>query len=176
MVAGLALVQPRVQDAILGQIRQFAVIHVGFVTSPGANYRLLAPDFYTRKRDPGTLTRREAIAYGAAALREFVLMPRPWAATSLNDIAMIPQQLIWYALVIFAVPGAVAGLRRDALVTGLLAATTLMGVAAVAPSSGNIGTLIRHRDMIVPFLVWLGALGAAATVRSCLSLVRREGK
>lgn len=29
-----------------------------------------------------------------------------------------------------------------------------------ALNSGNIGTMVRHHDTIVPFVVWLSALGA----------------
>jgi hypothetical protein len=89
---------------------------------------------------------------------------------------MVPQQLIWYALLIFSVPGFVAGLRRDALLTGLLFGTALVGAAAIALASGNVGTLIRHRDMIVPFVVWIGALGAIVTMNRCATLVWKEGK
>ena len=30
----------------------------------------------------------------------------------------------------------------------------------VALTGGNIGTLIRHRGLVVPYLVWLAAFGA----------------
>ncbi len=176
IVGAFAIRQHTVQDAFLTQIRRGAVNHVGFVMTPGSNYKLLGFEFYNRHRDPNSLTRAEAIRYAAAAARDFVLIPKPWAPSSRNDVAMAPQQLIWYALVVFSVPGLVAGLRRDALVTGLLAATALVGAAAIAPSSGNVGTLIRHRDMIVPFLGWIGVLGVTATVRGCAALVRKEGE
>ena len=32
-------------------------------------------------------------------------------------------------------------------------------------NSGNIGTLIRHRDIVLPFLAWLSAAGAARIAR-----------
>ncbi|MCH2278920.1 MAG: hypothetical protein MK358_08620, partial [Vicinamibacterales bacterium] len=30
----------------------------------------------------------------------------------------------------------------------------------ISLSNGNIGTLVRHRDTVVPFVVWLSGLGA----------------
>jgi len=46
----------------------------------------------------------------------------------------------------------------------------------IALSSGNVGTLIRHRDMIVPFVIWLGALGAVVTVCRWAGPVSKEGQ
>ena len=176
IAAAIALRQHTVQETILDQIRRGAGAHVGFVMTPGSNYRLLGFEFYNRSRYPDSLSRGETIRYAGAAVRDFVLVPKPWAPNTRNDIAMVPQQLIWYAIVIFSVPGLVAGLRRDALVTGLLFATALVGAAAIAPASGNVGTLIRHRDMIVPFLVWIGVLGAIVTAGWCANLTRKEGE
>jgi len=51
-------------------------------------------------------------------------------------------------------------------VTLILAATAIVGGVVIAISNGNIGTLVRFRDTLVPFVVWLSALGAVASVRS----------
>jgi len=60
-------------------------------------------------------------------------------------------------------------------------------VVAAVPiglSNGNVGTLVRHRDTVVPFIVWLSGLGAVSLTgwlasRRRLSLgevsVEREG-
>ena len=176
IAAALGLAQNRVQQMITTQVRRGVVSHIGFVMTGGSNYRLLEFDFYNLKRHPYSLTRTESINYLAGAFRDFVLIPKPWAPNTRNDIAMVPQQLVWYALVIFSVPGLIAGLRRDALLTGLLAGTVLVGTAAIAPASGNVGTLIRHRDMIVPFLAYLGTLGVIVTINACATLVRKEGQ
>jgi len=176
IAAAIALTRPAVQETIFHEIRKGAETHVGYVMTPGSNYRLLGFEFYNRSRRGYSLTRAEVIRYTGAAVRDFVLVPKPWAPNTRNDIAMVPQQLLWYAIVIFSVPGLIAGLRRDALLTGLLFATALVGAAAIAPASGNVGTLIRHRDIIVPFLVWIGALGAIATAGWCANPVRKEGE
>jgi len=34
----------------------------------------------------------------------------------------------------------------------------------VAVTSGNVGTLIRHRGLAVPYLLWLSVLGACQLV------------
>jgi hypothetical protein len=64
-------------------------------------------------------------------------------------------------VLLLAAVGTVAGFRRHALMTALLLGVSIAGVMVIAPNSGNIGTLVRHRDMIVPFVVCLAAMGAA---------------
>jgi hypothetical protein len=63
-------------------------------------------------------------------------------------------------MVLFAVVGVIAGLRRDPLLTCILVGLIAAGLAVIAMNSGNVGTMVRHRDTIVPFVVWLSALGA----------------
>ena len=82
-------------------------------------------------------------------------------------LLFLPQQLIWYVLVAMACVGLVAGLRRDPLLSCLLAGLSVTVAAAVALHNGNIGTMVRFRDWIVPLVVWLSALGAT-TVASRL--------
>jgi hypothetical protein len=42
-----------------------------------------------------------------------------------------------------------------------LVAFALAAALPVALTSGNVGTLVRHRGLAVPFVAWLGAAGAA---------------
>jgi hypothetical protein len=52
-------------------------------------------------------------------------------------------------------------MRRDRLVTCLFAAYAIVALFAVGVSSGNMGTLVRHRAFALPYL---GALSAYGTV------------
>jgi hypothetical protein len=70
---------------------------------------------------------------------------------------MLPEQCAWYALVVFAVVGVRAAARRDPLLTSMLVACVVAGMIIITPNSGNVGTLVRHRDMVVPAIVWLAA-------------------
>jgi hypothetical protein len=58
--------------------------------------------------------------------------------------------------------GLVVALRRDPMVTTVLAAYAFALASLVAITAGNIGTLIRHRGLALPFLIWLSAVGADA--------------
>jgi hypothetical protein len=76
---------------------------------------------------------------------------------------------MWLAMVICAVPGVVAGWRRDPQVTALLIGFILPTAAAVAVTTGNVGTLLRLRGLVTPFLIWLSALGALTVAQYLLT-------
>ena len=81
-------------------------------------------------------------------------------AQSRAALAYLPEQVVWYLLAMLAVAGALFGFRRDAIVTGLLVGHALVIAAAVAFTGGNVGTLVRHRGLALPYLVWLSGVGA----------------
>ena len=78
---------------------------------------------------------------------------------SLPIVMMLPQQLAWYLTCLAAAAGFAMGLRRAPWLACVLAGFSLAGLLVIAPNSGNVGTLMRHRDLIVPFVLWLGGLG-----------------
>ena len=65
-------------------------------------------------------------------------------------------------MVPLALVGVVAGFRRDGLVTLLLVSYIVVAAVPISLSNGNIGTLVRHRDTVVPFIVWLSGLGVVS--------------
>jgi hypothetical protein len=92
--------------------------------------------------------------------------PFPWAARTGADLLTIPEVLLWYACVIFAVVGLVRLLRRqDLRFAHGVAALAGMGII-FALIEANVGTLLRSRDMMVPFTVVLTGVGIDALLRS----------
>jgi hypothetical protein len=174
-----------VQDRIMSQLQRFAVMHVGHVNTIGNFYKLLDQRFYsdlsvkqledgsllgTQTKQPlGDMTPVEALRFSGRALGYFVVAPLPWQVQSRTEMVFLAQQVVWYLMVVLAAIGVVAGLRRDPLVTCLLCGVTVAGSVAIALNSGNIGTMVRHRDTVVPFVVWLSALGAVTTASTWMS-------
>jgi len=124
------------------------------------------------------MTPAEGARFAIRAIVAFVIVPLPWQVVSAQEMLFLPQQIAWYFLVVLALFGIIAGLRRNGLVTGLLVGLAAAGGLAVALNSGNIGTMVRHRDTIVPFVVWLSALGAVDVTARLVgigeTLVRNE--
>jgi len=166
---------PGVQAQTMSRLQEAAGRHTGNVRTTGHAYKLLDQRVYSVDRSDaatpqaGIMTPPEAARFVVRALVGFVVVPLPWQVQSASEIVFLPQQVIWYALVAFAGVGLITGLRRDALVTCLLAGVATAGAAVIALNSGNIGTLVRHRDTVVPFVVWLSALGVVATVSRFVS-------
>ena len=156
-----------VYSRVQPQLQMTALQHIGHVKTEGNSYKLLDERFYVnsaREVMIATWTPAEQLRYFVRATAGFITMPLPWQARSTTEMLFLPQQVIWYLMILFAMVGSVSGVRRDPFVTCMLLAIVVVGSVAVALVSGNIGTMVRHRDTVVPFVVWLSAGGAVATV------------
>ncbi len=164
---------PSVRQRVEAQISFAAGSHIGYVRSRGYSYKLLDDVFYTSPKYLNadvTLQPDEALRFVTRAAISFVVVPLPWRAQSRSMLALVPQQVVWYLLVVLAFAGVGSGFRRDALVTWLFIGVIVTGSAAVALTSGNVGTLVRMRDMVVPMVTWLGALGGCTVVEYAVGL------
>lgn len=173
VLAVAAIAGWRAQDRVVEQVRLAASRHYGHVMSAGVSYRLLPQRFYSGG-DPAIakMNAADSARYLAAATVMFSAVPLPWQMASASSAALLPQQLAWYVVLVAALLGLGAGLRRARWLTLLLAGYVVAGVIIIAPNSGNIGTLVRHRDMIVPFVIALAAPVLAAAAAS-LSRMRQ---
>lgn len=168
VIAWPVLANARVQDAALSQLRPAAHMHIGHVITRGHSYRVLDDRFYqTHKTDD--MTWSEGLRYLGRAVVSVFTVPRPWDLQSRAELAYLPEQMLWYVLLVLAACGVVIGLRRDALVTALLTGYALIALLAVALTTGNIGTLVRHRAFALPYTIALGAVAAAALIEHVAS-------
>jgi hypothetical protein len=163
-----ALQAPTVHARVMAELGRAAVTHMGNVRTEGNHYKTLDQRLYNKGVAPDQLRPMEAARFAIRAVVSYLVVPLPWQLRSWSELATLPQQVVWYIMLLLAGVGAVAGLRRDALVTCLLLGLCVVGSLAIALNSGNIGTLVRHRDMMVPFILWLSALGAIATVAAII--------
>jgi hypothetical protein len=139
--------------------------HLGFQAN-GQPYQLLDDKFYAGGAEAiVTMTFGECVEYLVRAAVAFVTVPAPWQAASMSELVFVPQQVCWYVMVVAAVAGACAGFRTRPWLTSILLGFSIGGLIVIAPNSGNVGTLIRHRDMITPFVLWLGAIGVVSAAR-----------
>lgn len=154
---------PSITARVLGALTATAKQHTGHVFTVGHAYKTLDARFYRTIAPPGastiSLTPAEAARYVARSAVSFVTVPLPWEVESRSEAAYIPEQLVWYAMVLLALVGLVPAWRRDAVFTSLLAGYVLAMAAALALTNGNVGTLVRLRDLVTPFVIWIAALG-----------------
>ena len=160
---------PAVQDRVMATIRQAAFYHAGHVLTPGFSYQLVDSQYYSeRVQLRNNMPPPDAARFVASALWNYIVQPLPWRAESWALQAYLPEQLLWCAMVLMLPFGVLAGLRRDVVVTSMLLCHAAAAGMLVALSGGNLGTLIRHRSLALPYLIWLSALGAQDCVRRYL--------
>lgn len=172
-VLALALfAMPSVNQRVLGVVRNVAVYHVGHIVSPGYSYKILDSRYYHDGRLLWNMGGVEGGAFVVNSLIAFVAEPVPWRIESRPMLMYLPEQMLWM-LVLALVPfGAVAGMRRDPIVTSLLVCCGLALVIMVGLPSGNIGTLIRHRGLVLTYFAYLAGLGLCEVARLLMSRAR----
>ena len=158
-----------VQDALAAGIAKAAQKHWDQVKAPGHAAMIFEPSFYNTRPMPGDLTVSQTAWLAAGGLVNYVMSPAPWHVRSRAELAFMPEQVIWYVLFALAPIGLVACFRRDRVLASVLLVYVIAAVGLVAITSGNIGTLVRHRALALPALVWLSSLGL------CEVLVRSHG-
>jgi len=160
------LVRPTFQVRAWTTVREFTRIHLGHITTPGYTYKLLDPRLYDVDVDLRSITVPEEMRFVARAFTAYVVQPTPWSIQSRATLAYLPEQVVWYLLVLLVPAGIVAAARRDLLLTSVLVMYAVAAAVMVALTGGNVGTLVRHRGLALPYLVWFGGLGASRLVAS----------
>lgn len=157
------LERPSVRSRMMPWLVDSSNIHIGNVRTEGHSYKLLDQRFYSG--DPlNSMTWPEAKRYVVRALISFVTVPLPQDVVSRPELLLVPQQVFWYGLLVFAVPGVFEGCRRDTFLTWLLLGISCAGAGVIALNSGNVGTLVRIRDTVVPLVSCLGAVGVVSVL------------
>ena len=170
VVLGIAVTsQPAAQQRITSALESTAKTHAGHVFTVGHSYKLLDEGFYFNPAPAAasnlTLTTAEAARYALRAGLSFMTVPLPWQLSSTRELSYLPEQLFWYALLALLPVGLVAGWRRDPLVTSLVAGYVVPTAVALALTNGNVGTLLRLRGIVIPYLLWVSAVGFCAALQ-----------
>ncbi len=169
VVMVVVLWQPSLRARALDSIAGAARMHAGHVFTVGHSYKLLDDDFYKRPQEPSgwdlKLTTDQAARFLARSAASIIATPWPWQMRSTSELVFMPEQLLWYVLVLALPLGMITGWRLDPDTASLLAGMTLVTAAVLAVTTGNVGTLLRLRGLLVPTMIWISTLGlcAAAT-------------
>lgn len=174
MIAGLGLAvvlaQPALRARGVDAIESTARTHAGHVFTVGHAYKLMDEGFYVTPQSPSdwdlALTEPQAARFVVRAIASFLLTPLPWEVRTISELAFLPEQMAWYALLALLPFGIVIGWRRDPLTTSMLIGYALPTAAVVALTNGNVGTLLRLRGLVTPFLLWIGVLGMIAILEA----------
>jgi hypothetical protein len=170
----VVLTSPAMQIRAVAIVERAAAVHWGHINTAGFAFKSLDPRVYEQRANVSRMSPGEIGRYLARSTWHYFTAPLPWQIQSRATLLAVPELMAWYAMVLLAPIGFAAGLRRDRLVACVLASFVVGGAVLVAVTSGNIGTLIRHRSLVMPFLVWLSVLGGAACLAALVRM--REGR
>jgi hypothetical protein len=159
IVLGATLARPNVQLKGYAAIQTAARQHWGHVASPGYAYELLDDNFYTDISAIVGMDLPRTMRFLLRGCLAYLVVPVPWKVESRVALAYLPEQMVWYVIAVLAPLGLLSTFRRDSVVASLLLAHALLAAGAVAFTEGNVGTLVRHRGLVLPYLVWISAVG-----------------
>ena len=118
----------------------------------------------TAPADDLALAPGRTLSYLPTGFAYAVLAPVPFGSRRLQELLTAPEMLLWYALVVAGVVTIWRERRRwRSLAPIVLFIGGLMTVLALA--EGNVGTLFRHRGMVVPFAAILASPSLLAAIR-----------
>lgn len=143
-----------------GALPSFA--HIRYQTAGDAGSAYVTPSPAPTGSDETTARRgalREIVHWLPTGLSYALAAPFPWAIQRKVDLTTLPEVFCWYGALALAVLGVVVQRRvwyRFIFIIAYVAALLL--VLAIAEST--VGTLIRHRMMVIPPLLILSGAGA----------------
>lgn len=93
-------------------------------------------------------------------LLALLVSPFPPLARTWGELLAAPEMLVWYATLALALIGVrqLGAQARARFAYGLIASAMIATVLILF--EGNLGTLVRHRAMVIPFAVALAGVGA----------------
>lgn len=100
-----------------------------------------------------------AIGFLPVGLVHFLFAPFPWSVDSFLQLMTVPESVLWYLLVPFAVWGAILALRHRPGATTVVLSVAVAATISYALVEGNVGTAYRHRAQVLPLAFVLCAVG-----------------
>lgn len=128
------------------QVLQDSVIHQkGFYSTGGQIYRIFLAD-----KDYRDYTPKDWAGYILKGWYHMLSEPVLSADRSVKLLLFFPVKVIFLILCALAVPGILMAIRYGYAEAVIFISILLIFGTAIAMSSGNVGTMLRHRDVITP--------------------------
>jgi hypothetical protein len=174
----VVVAMPSVQRRADAALERTAKQQMGHVFTVGHAYKTLDESYYVIPQKPSaaslSLTAGEAARYVVRSAIAFVIVPAPWHIISWRELAYLPEQFAWYALMLLAPFGLAAAWRSDPTASALLVGAIAPTAVALALTNGNVGTLLRLRGVLVPYLAILSALGGCEALEFLAASTRGD--
>lgn len=137
--------------------------HRGSAFSGGVVYKLRS-DMY----DVTKFKLSDYIIFYSKGLFHFFFEPLPTHILSNSILIFYPQQIVWDFAMLFVLLGIVFSIKNRKLESGYILIYLFVMSSGFALAGANIGTLVRHRDVITPVVIIFSSVGIT-------SLFKNEG-
>jgi hypothetical protein len=103
----------------------------------------------------------DAIAFSWIGASYFLFTPFPWMVSEITGLVALFEALGNVVFAVAAVFGVRTLARRNLTIAASLASGVVLGVFFYGLGTGNVGTAIRHRQMVLWAIFILGGIGLA---------------
>lgn len=132
---------------------RFFKFHVGVVHSGGFVYHVLPESFYSPYLQIYDWPLAIAVRYVIFSLINFFTLPHFWSVHANSQLIYYPMMILWWSIMFFFWVGVFFAFqdRNKNVIYSFWVIFCIMFLLAM--TGGNIGTLIRHRDMVTPVIM-----------------------
>jgi 4-amino-4-deoxy-L-arabinose transferase-like glycosyltransferase len=142
-------------------IAKIANPHMGYVNTAGNNYKIFPEAYYNYQKDIRQITPFELAISFAKGTFHYLFEPFPFRIKTKGEVFAILQTLLWIIIFPFVLLGILQTIRYRyqqakyiPVISYLLIASAVMAIG-----EGNVGTVFRHRDTVMPFFIIFGVAG-----------------
>lgn len=143
----------------INYMEKLVIFQVGQTDATGSGYKIYPERFYLTSSNASPLKPLEFTYAFIKSWIYFMFAPFPWVITTKLQLVSYFQIILWYILILFSIQGILIGLRYNLKKVLILISYLFLTSSFLALASGNIGTMLRHRDMVTPFYLIFSAVG-----------------
>lgn len=136
-------------------VERISTANTAILTQPGSNYQIYEEGMVTGN---GVDTLKFFSGFMKGWIF-FMLVPFPWAMNTALQLLTYPAMIAWYILIPFIMLGVIIAWRYKFKASFALIFYVISLSSMYALTEGNIGSALRHRDLIAPICFIFGAAG-----------------
>ncbi len=158
LLSGVSVLGVRPCD-VNKQFQNIVSMQKGYVSTGGSVYKIYDDSFYTDRVGDINMKPLSLPGYLLKGWAYFLFSPFPWDINTKLKLIALPQIILWYVLAFCAVVAIFCFnilKMKDALT---VLSYIFFITSSFALTSGNIGTALRHRDVVLPLVFVFSAAG-----------------
>lgn len=139
------LISTKIKQHIKSTITTAVGHQMGFYTTGGSIYRIAIPD-----KDSRDYTLKDLAGYIFKGWYHLLNEPILSADRSIKLLLFFPFKVIFLILCVLAAPGILMAIKYGYTESVIFISMLIILGTGLAMSSGNVGSMLRHRDVITP--------------------------